>query len=748
VSLLASSSCSQLPAALQTARDPDVVDRVRSIDIDPRYPRQFNSSDQTATTRPKASVYVGDESSQAPETTASISPSAEPAALGAASVGGGYELNFEAAPIPTVAKVVLGDILKTGYSIDPRVQGTVSLASVRPIAKTDMLYVLENALRQSGVVLVHDSAGYRLLPLSEAVGTGVTDTAARAEPGYGISVVPLQYIGAPTLMKLMDSFAAKPGTVRADPGRNILLIQGTGAERRAAIETALSFDVDWMRGRSVGIFPVQNSSPEPVIAELEKILDTGENGLGQGVVKLQPVSRLNAIMVVSSKAALLRTAEKWISRLDNADTTRSTVHVYRIKYGEAKQMARVLNEMFAGLAASGNDNNNNQIAPGGGVATRSSTDRLSLNGTTNTSAPGTSKLASAMNGAFGVGAGAGATPQGSQDALPQSSTNSDKALIPGMRITADSTNNTLLIYASQDNYKLVERTLQQLDRPQLQVAIDATVAEVTLNDELSYGVQAYITSKNLGLKPDKGSILNTNSSTTPVASAAGAAGAAANAFLSRTFPGFNFLVGPESQPTAILDALHAVTDVKVLSNPSLVVIDNQPATLQVGDQVPVSTGSATVLTANNTIVNTIDYRNTGIILHVVPRINVNGNVRLDVEQEISNVSNTTGQQTLTPTVSERHVRSSISVASGQTVLLAGLISERESGQRNGVPFLDQLPGIGDAFAHSDKAITRTELIIFIRPQIIRDSADAHFVAEEVRSKLRGTFSRSGSSQRP
>jgi general secretion pathway protein D len=177
--------------------------------------------------------------------------------------------------------------------------------------------------------------------------------------------------------------------------------------------------------------------------------------------------------------------------------------------------------------------------------------------------------------------------------------------------------------------------------------------------------------------------------------------------------------------------------VKVLSNPSLVVIDNQPATLQVGDQVPISTGTATVLTTSNTIVNTIDYRSTGIVLRIVPRINVNGNVRLDVEQEISNVSNNANAQTLTPTLSERRVASSISVASGQTVLLAGLISEQAQGGRSGVPVLDQVPILGEAFSTTNNAKTRTELIIFIRPQIIRDSVDAHYVAEELRTKLRG-----------
>jgi len=246
-------------------------------------------------------------------------------------------------------------------------------------------------------------------------------------------------------------------------------------------------------------------------------------------------------------------------------------------------------------------------------------------------------------------------------------------------------------------------------------------------------------SKGFGLPPDKGSALNTQSAQAPTTTSAAASAASnvASALINRALPGFNFLLGAEANPSAILDALHTVTSVKVLSNPSLVVINNQVATLQVGDVVPVSTGSATVLTTSNTVVNTIDYRNTGIILHVSPRINANGVVRLDVEQEISNVS-PQSTTSLTPTVSERRVKSSISVASGQTVLLAGLISEQQDGNRNGIPLLDEIQGLGDAFSHQDKKGTRTELIIFIRPQIIRDGLDAHHIAEELRSKLRGS----------
>jgi general secretion pathway protein D len=453
--------------------------------------------------------------------------------------------------------------------------------------------------------------------------------------------------------------------------------------------------------------------------------------------------------VVSKKPALLRTAATWIKRLDRADSTRTSVHVYRVKYGEARQIARVLTEMFIGGSSSGLlDSPDSQIAPGSGTYATATADRLSLNSNSpsSTSSSGFgSRMQSGTNGNTGFGAQTAAAPAGANANTSDAGSldsrgagSGGQPMLKGVRITADTVNNSLLIYADQENFRIIEATLQQVDQPQLQVAIDATIAEITLTDELSYGVQSYLTSHNLGLRPDQGSILNTQSTTAPVAAAAGTV---ANAFINRAFPGFNFLIGSEAQPSAILDALHTVTAVKVLSNPSLVVVNNQAATLQVGDSVPVSTGSATVLTTNNTVVNTIDYRNTGIILRVSPRINVNGNVRLDVEQEISNVSAATAAS-LTPTVSERKVKSSISVATGQTVLLAGLISEQHNNQRNGIPLLDQIQGLGDAFSHQDNKATRTELIIFIRPQIIRDSMDAHFVAEELRSKLRGSINAS------
>jgi general secretion pathway protein D len=762
--------CNQLSLGNQeVSKGPDIMDRVRSLDLLPRFPQQPDQTGKNAGAGARPQVYAG----------VTLTPIEGPRSQPGAG-GEGYELNFENTPIASVAKVVLGDILGTGYTIDPRVQGTVSLASGRPVPKSDLLFVLENALRLSGVVLVKDVQGYRLIPLGDAVGAGNLDSAeARAEPGYGISVVPLRYVSAATLIKLLDSFATKPGTVRADTTRNLLLIQGSGAERRAAIETVLGFDVDWMRGQSVGIFPIRYSNPEPVIAELEKILDSGEGGLSQNIVKFQVIARLNAILVVSKKPDLVRAAETWIRRLDNTDTSRTGVHVYRVKYGEARQLARVLNDVFVGGSSGSFDTPANQVAPRSGFGTTSA-DRLASNNT------GGQAGSTTQTGAAGAGGGFGSTNQGNrgggggfgstQSTLGSSASGANanaldargatglggaggnQPILEGVRITADVTSNALLIYASTENYQIIERTLSQLDRPQLQVAIDATVAEVTLNDNLSYGVQFFLQSQFRGVP---GNISNIPSSppgqpsSTPGSSTTSTTGGISTstsglvgAALNRAFPGFNFLVGGDNNPNVVLDALHAVTNLKVLSNPSVVVIDNQVATLMVGSDVPISTGSANVLNSatatSNTIVNTIDYRTVGIILRVVPRINVNGNVRLDIEQEISQVTNagsTTANSTtnLTPTVSQRKVKSSIAIANGQTVLLAGLIQEQQELDRSGIPLLDQIPKLGDAFSHQTRAVTRTELIVFIRPQIIRDTVDAHFVAEELRTKLRGTI---------
>jgi general secretion pathway protein D len=721
-------------------RAPSVTDRIKGLDLSPRATRADEIGALGSVQPPRAAIYLSNTETAAGPQARDDTP------------GDGFDLNFENAPVTTVAKVILGDILGVGYSIDPRVQGTVTLASGRPISKVDALFVLENALRMSNVALLRDRNGYRIVPATEAVGAGGIDKAASAQPGYGMSVVPLRFVSAPTVFKLLDAFGVKPNSVRADPSRNILIVLGSGAERAAAIETVVNFDADWMKGQSVGIFPIRNSSPEPVIAELEKIMDSGEGGLGQNVVKFQPVVRLNSVLVVSQKPEYLKRAGTWIARLDRSDTQGENLKVYPLRYGSAKLVAALLNEIITGRATGGTgslDSASGQIAPGSGMSSSSSGASGGLGGSTsggispaaalsggNTSGSGGSQAGLGTSGMGASGMGASGNRQEASGSRTTTSGNvlgsfgggggsggQAGGVLQNVRITADVVNNTILVYANQEAQRIVQQSLNQIDRPQRQIEIEATIAEVALNDTLTYGVQSFLTSKNLGLKPNTGSIVNT----------------LATQALSRVLPGFDLLVGSETSPTIILNALHNVTEVKILSNPTLVVLDNQVATLMVGDQIPISTGSATVLTTSNTIVNTVSYQNTGIILRVLPRSNANGNVVLDIEQEISNVpTSSSSTPNLTPTISQRRVKSSIAIASGQTVLLAGLISDSENKTRAAIPVLDRLPGLlGDAFGNQSTTKGRTELILFIRPTIIRNAFDAHIVAEELRTKFNG-----------
>nr|WP_111576338.1 secretin N-terminal domain-containing protein [Falsochrobactrum ovis] len=292
----------------------------------------------------------------------------------------------------------------------------------------------------------------------------------------------------------------------------------------------------------------------------------------------------------------------------------------------------------------------------------------------------------------------------------------------GARVTANPENNTVLIFARPDQQRTIEQAIAALDRPQDQVAIEATIAEVTLTNDLRYGVQFFLKSRDLGLGRDHGSV--------------GLFREAGSAALSRTVPGFNLLLGPETEPRLVLDALRGVTKVKVLSSPSVVVLDNKPAVLQVGDEVPIVTRTAQSVTDPQApIVNNVEFRNTGVILKVLPRITGNGTISLVVEQEISSVQRSQAQS-LTPTISQRRVSSTVSVTSGQTVMLGGLISESQQRGRDGVPILGDLPLVGDAFRSNQNTAMRTELIILIRPQVIRDSLDAQNVAEQMRSQLR------------
>lgn len=671
-----------------------------------------------ASARHRAELYGGAEPGEGGARP--VSRGGGPAA-GIVSDKDGYQLNFESAEIADVCRAVLGDVLQANYTIDPRVSGQITLSSARPVPKASLVRLLETALKGVNATVAREGDLFRVIPSPDSIGSGATEL-ARASEGFGVTAIPVRHVSVQTLARMMENFVTRAGAIRPDPASGLILVMGSATERQAALDAASVIDTDLMRSQSVGLFPLANSSPGPIIAELEKIMATGEGGRGQGQIQFQPMERMNAVLVIARSKAGLDAAARWVQRLDRADPASVGVKVYRLRYAPAKSVAAMLNESFGGQAVAAGQRDEDALQPGGGTrggersqggfkgSTPQSEEQAATGGA------GAAGIETRMAG-FGTGAetggagGGGASGGGSGGGGGK------------IRVTPDTIHNSLLIFADAQSYRLIEATIRQIDRPPEQVAIEATIAEVALTDRLQYGVQAYLESHSLGLGRDKGA----GGFTTSLASAA----------IGAAVPGANLILGPALNPRVVLNALHSLTNVKILSSPSLVVLDNQTATLQVGNQVAIKTQSSqSTESLSAPIINNITYKDTGIILRVQPRIGANGVVNLEIEQEISNVvDNSGGADGLTPTISQRRVKSTIAVPNGQTVMLAGLISETTSTGRRGLPGSIRWGLLGDLLSSHNNQAERNELVIFIRPQIISDQTDAQAVAEEFRARL-------------
>lgn len=694
---------------------------------------------------------------------------AEPVEIGAqASEPGSYRLNFERAEVKDVVHAILNDTLGLNYTMAADVAGQITISSPRPMSRVELLSALETVLSGQGYTMTRNAAGYRITAAATSIGN-VSFGNAQA-PGYGVSVVPLRYVSAAVMSKLVSGFVTEADGLRFDTGRNTIIVKGPGQRRQEAVSAILAFDADWMRGQSVSLFELRRARPEAVVAELTQLFDIGENGASSGLIQFKPIARLRAVMAMSKNPALIRRAETFVRKLDGTvEAAEETVFIYKARYRDAKELARVINGLFgtgnanlnpgtqaAGLGALGgtgqgqgqgrNFSGGNQGGGlnGGGSGYGGGGQGSSGNQGGGQQNTGSDLLRARFASAYGDAVpGNGMADGGSMTALGGGNDSLDLTRRGNgarrVSISADPSNNSVITYADGETYRKINAALRQLDATPAQVAVNVTIAEVTLTDQLKYGVQYFLDAKNIGLGKNKGSI-------GLLSAAAATAGGAGNLLAPATGGGFNFLVGGYSGPDIVLSALDGFTDVKILSSPSLVVLENQPASLQVGDSVPITTTQAQGITVPGApLVSQVEFRDTGIILNVIPRIGQNDAVTMQIEQEISAV--VSGSSTLTPTISKRRVASTISVASGQTVLLAGLISEKRQVSRDGIPFLDRLPNVGDLFSSVDNGAQRTELVVFIRPVVVRSGRDAQRVAEDYRGKLLDAGARRGAAPR-
>lgn len=626
--------------------------------------------------------------------------------------GDGVTLNFVNADIREVVDTILGTTLKLNFAVDPRVQGVVTLRTARPVPKDQVLGVLEDVLAINGLALVQSGDLYKVVPIAEA-GTApeiMSDgTAVRMQRGFGLHVIPLRYASAGALREVVEAFVPPGRVLRVDPARNLLVFVGPSAESKDIEDLIATFDVDWMRGMSFAILPVRVADPEAMAAELEKIFAQEEGGALAGLLQFLPIKRLSAVLVISSQPAYLNDARTWVARLDRGEEgDQRKLYVYYVENGRAAELADILGQVFGVQTAVAEREQPPELAPGltpteigtGGFTGASSTSSTDYSGGAGTSPDAAQSeprpLRSETKRSSGLTGAAGAV--GDKDSV---------------RIVADQRNNALVIYATPDEYQSISAALEKLDIVPLQVMIEATIIEVTLNDTLKYGVEWFFSSGN--------SEVSFSSLATGV--------------VGSLFPGFSYLFASDDI-RVVVNALSRVTDVKVISSPQLMVLDNEKAKLQVGDQVPIVTRrSQEVTDPGAPLINEVEYRDTGVILDIVPRVNASGLVVLDITQEVSDVAQTE-DPTITPTIQQRRIASTVAINSGETVALGGLIRDINDNSVSGVPVVSEIPLLGNLFKTTSDVVRRTELLVLLTPRVIRDRVDARIVTDELRKRLR------------
>lgn len=628
--------------------------------------------------------------------------------------GDDVTLDFADADIAAVARSVLANILHLSVVIDPRVNGKVTLQTSAPVKREAVLALLEDAFRMNGAALIVDHDRVQVVPADAAKFSGGTARYGSARgPGWRTQIVPLRYADAVSVQKNLEAMAPLGAAVHADPASNTLLMTGSSTEIANLLDTIAAFDSDALSGKSFALWPLQVADVRTMVADLEGVYGHVQAGESSPSIRFLPILRLNAVLAVARDAEMLRQAHQWIDKLDQADGTgEPQLFVYRVNSGRASHLAEVLGKLYPDnvVETVGTEHSNQSGGEKARFATNSTT-------TTTTATSGSTSGAPAGDPTRqpGASAGSAAAAPASVAMAPLPADTSQPARSSATRIVADAVNNTLLISTRPALYRRIEADLRKLDVMPSQVSIEATILEVTLTDQLSLGTQFFLKSGKSGFK------LTPNTD--------GSIGAIA--------PGFSYLWSAGTAQL-VVDALKGITDVNVVSAPTMMVLDNETAKLQVGDQVPVITStSESTVTTGAPVISTVEYHDTGIILSVTPRIS-GGVVTMELQQEVSQVTQTTSSSIDSPTFQQRRFYSSVTVGDGETLLMGGLISNQRTRSNQGIPYLSDVPVLGVLFGQRADSTSRTELMVMITPHIVRSPVEAAAASDEIRRRIRET----------
>ena len=634
-------------------------------------------------------------------------------------LGDDVSLNFEQAPLSEVTHAIMGDILELDYVVDHPIQGQVTLRTRTPIPRDQLLGVLESLLKANNTIMIRGSDG-RYLVTGSARGTKLSPSVSNPRDniaGYSTVIVPLQFISAKNMAEILKPVADDSAFVRIDSSRNLLVLAGTRTQLDGWLDMVSTFDVDQLKGMSVGLFPLENSEVAEVVDALDAIMGTTQDGSSmKDMIRVVPVERLNSILIVTPRAHYLGTVEKWIERLDEAHYSAldRRLYVYPVQNTTASRLSDLINSIYSGGQSSGRSQSRGGYRDSSGVAPGLSPETLG-----SSRGMGSSNRSGSSN-RMGSGRSSGNTGSSVANVNMEGVTGSGDETAE-VRVVADDENNSLMIYATSMQYKVIKTALEQLDVVATQVIIEASIIEVSLTDELRYGLE-WTFSNSLGADYDGSGFLS---------SIAGAESPAS------IVPGFSYTVTNSiGNVSAVLNALAEESLLNIISTPSVMVLDNHYAYIHVGQQVPII-DSQTGSLANDTdrVTQSITYRDTGVKLDVRPSVNAGGLITMDVAQSVTDVGEidaATGQRAFL----ERNIESRVAVRSNESVVLGGLIRENSGTASQGVPWLHSVPIVGSLFGTDSARSNRTELLVIITPRALYNEDELRSVSEEMRSKIR------------
>jgi general secretion pathway protein D len=614
-------------------------------------------------------------------------------------------LNFESLDVREVAKVILGDYLKESYTVHPAVTGTVTFRTIKPIAMKDLLPTLEMLLRQNGAAVVREENIYKILPVAAVRGSVSPQLGGTNLPlpqGFGVMVVPLKFVGAQEMLRLLEPFAPE-NTIRIDPIRNLVIFAGNQRELRHLVDTVEMFDVDWLAGYSLGIFPVKSAEVKSIIGDLEKVFGPTSASPLAGIVRVIPIERMNALVVVTTQPRYLDMAKTWIERIDQAGVSSGGTRffVYQVRNGKAENLAQLVGDLFSSRRTTTTAPN---LAPG----SRPTEIRSAPFGQASPSAQTTTTTVTP-------------SPAAATFQIPGGATGGTTA--SEVRVIADKDTNSLLILATPGDYEVITGALRQLDVVRRQVLVEVLLAEVTLTDELQFGIDWFIRTRNntsgtlnFGGLPNTNGIPNRTGTVPP-------------------FAGLQLINLTGTEVRAVLNTFGNDGKTRILASPQIMVLDNEKAEIKVGDRISVQTQAQTGVSTGTGVLNSFQYLETGILLAVTPRINSGGMVTLEINQEVSQPKATTTSGNPNPDVSTRNAKTSVVVANGESIVLGGLIRENSLVSSSGLPLLSKIPVLGALFGQQSITKDRTELVLMITPKIVSDPMQARDATDELRRKL-------------